>query len=523
MGKGVAASSIGALLEGRGLNVRMVKCDPYINVDAGTMSPIQHGEVYVTDDGAETDLDLGNYARFTNGPLSKANSMTTGQVYKSVIEKERAGSYFGRCVQVIPHITDEIKSRILAVAREDPDTDVVIIEIGGTVGDIESIPFLETARQLIHEFGRENVLSVHLTLIPEVGDGELKTKPTQHSVKAMQEMGIQPDLLVCRSPVMLDEETCLKIALFTNVDRDAVFVSYNVDTTIYEVPLIFYEQKLDQVLLKKMRVTSRHANLTPWTSMMERLAARKGKVRIAIVGMYMDLNDSYKSVFEALFHAGLECSVEVEPVKIDSLALEEARNADAPASELSSVDGVLIPGGFGQQGIEGMIKAAHWARVNGIPYLGICLGMHVMAIDWARSVLGWEDADSSEFNQETKYPVISLPENNGGTIRLGKNETIASEDSHIFNAYGEKQIWERQRRRYELSDKYRPDMINSGLKITACAAYNNLADCIEWPIVGQNSHPWGLGVQFHPEYKSKPTQAAPLFRDFIAAAKKVRG
>ncbi|HCC37567.1 MAG TPA: CTP synthase [Treponema sp.] len=521
LGKGVAASSIGALLEGRGLNVRMVKCDPYINVDAGTMSPIQHGEVYVTDDGAETDLDLGNYARFTNGPLSKANSMTTGQVYKSVIEKERAGSYLGRCVQVIPHITDEIKSRILAVMKEDADTDVVIVEIGGTVGDIESIPFLEAARQLIHEYGRENALSVHLTLIPEVGRGELKTKPTQHSVKAMQEMGIQPDLLICRSPVMLDEDTRKKIALFTNVDLDAIFTSYNVDTTIYEIPLIFFKQKLDQVILKKLQITSRHADLAPWTSMMKRFAEQTEKVRVAIVGKYVTLEDSYKSVYEALFHAGLECAVEVEIVKIDSSDIEDRRGADAVlGGEYAPIDGVLIPGGFGQRGIDGMVMAAGWARENKVPYFGICLGMQIMVIDWGRSVLGWDDANSSEFNQESKHPVISLLEeqidvkNYGGTMRLGKSETVAVEGSRIFAAYGEKHIWERHRHRYEFSNQYRGDMTDSGLDITALTPDRGLVECVEWP-----DHPWGVGVQFHPEYKSKPTHAAPLFRDFIAAVR----
>jgi CTP synthase len=517
LGKGVAASSLGALLEGRGLNVRMVKCDPYINVDAGTMSPYQHGEVYVTDDGAETDLDLGNYARFTASRLSIANSITTGQVYKAVIEKEREGRYLGRCVQVIPHITDEIKSRILAAAKEDPDTDVIIVEIGGTVGDIESIPFLEAARQMIHESGKTNAISVHLTLIPEVAGGELKTKPTQHSVKAMQEMGIQPDVLICRAPVMLDEATRRKIALFCNVAPDAVFTSYNIDTTIYEIPIVFFDQKLDQVILNKMGVESRHAKLDPWYSMMNKFAARNGKVRIGIVGKYMELHDAYKSVYEALFHAGLECGVEVELVKIDSSGLEE-KNSGAV---LETTDGILVPGGFGQRGINGMVKASAWARENRIPYFGICLGMQIMVIDWGRNVLGWDDADSTEFNQDSKHPVVSLLEeqvdvkNYGGTMRLGKSETVAEEGAHIFAAYGEKRIWERHRHRYEFSNKYRKEMTESGLKIAALTPDGSLVECVEWP-----NHPWGLGVQFHPEFKSKPTAAAPLFRDFIAAVKK---
>ena len=532
LGKGVAASSLGALLESRGLNVRMVKCDPYINVDAGTMSPYQHGEVYVTDDGAETDLDLGNYARFTSGRLRKANSMTTGQVYESVIRKEREGRYLGRCVQVIPHITDEIKNRILTVAKEDSDTDIVIVEIGGTVGDIESIPFLEAARQLIHECGRNNAISVHLTLIPEVGSGELKTKPTQHSVKAMQEMGIQPDLLICRSPAMLDEATCRKIALFTNVDPDAVFTSYHIDTTIYEIPIIFFKQKLDQVVLRKLGVESRHANIQPWHSVMDRFAARKGKVRIGIVGKYMELHDAYKSLYEALFHAGLECGVEVELVKIDSSRLEETENADnvlGRSAPDGGVDGILVPGGFGERGINGMFRAVAWARANKIPYFGICLGMHVMVIEWARNVLNWSDADSTEFNHDSKHPVVSLLEeqidikNYGGTMRLGASESVALKDTHIWKAYGGKQIFERHRHRYEFSNQYKDEITGSGLKITALTPDNMLVESVEWPSTGSASHPWGLGVQFHPEFKSKPTAAAPLFRDFIAAVKNKSG
>ncbi len=526
LGKGVAASSLGALLEGRGLNVRMVKCDPYINVDAGTMSPYQHGEVYVTDDGAETDLDLGNYARFTSGALSQANSITTGQVYESVIRKEREGRYLGRTVQVIPHITDEIKGRILAVAKEDPDTDIVIVEIGGTVGDIESIPFLETARQLIHELGRENAISVHLTLVPEVAGSELKTKPTQHSVKAMQEQGIQPDILICRAPVMLDEPTRRKIALFTNVDPDAVFTSYDVDTTIYEIPLVFHEQKLDLVVLKKMGVESRHTNLKAWTSMMEQFSSRKGTVRIGIVGKYMDLHDAYKSVYEALFHAGLASGVAVELVKMDSSRLEEG-NADdllGPEAPGGGVNGILVPGGFGQRGINGMVRAAEWARKNKVPYLGICLGMQIMVIDWARNVIKWDDADSSEFNPDSKHPVVSLLEeqidikNYGGTMRLGKSESVAKKGTKIFAAYGKAQIFERHRHRYEFSNKYRQEMTGSGLVIGALTPDESLVESVEWP-----DHPWGVGVQFHPEFKSKPTGANPLFRDFIAAARDKAG
>jgi CTP synthase len=419
----------------------------------------------------------------------------------------------------------------MAVAKEDPDNDVVIIEIGGTVGDIESIPFLEAARQMIHESGKDNAISVHLTLIPEVAGSELKTKPTQHSVKAMQEMGIQPDVLICRAPVMLDEPTCRKIALFTNVDPSAVFTSYDVDTTIYEIPIVFFDQKLDQVVLHKLGVASRHANIKPWTTVMEKLSARKGKDRIGIVGKYMELHDSYKSVYEALFHAGLECGVEVELVKIDSSRLEETDNVETILGSGINADhsgnaagnalqGILVPGGFGQRGINGMVKAADWARKNKVPYFGICLGMQIMVIDWGRNVLGWEDADSTEFNKESGHPVVSLLEeqidvkNYGGTMRLGKSETVAEDATHILAAYGEKHIFERHRHRYEFSNKYRSEMIGSGLKIAAYTPDRSLVECVEWP-----DHPWGLGVQFHPEFKSKPTFAAPLFRDFIAAAR----
>jgi CTP synthase len=502
----------------------MVKADPYLNVDAGTMSPYQHGEVYVTDDGAETDLDLGNYARFTSSPLSRANSITTGQVYEAVIRKEREGRFLGRCVQVIPHITDEIKGRILAVARESADTDIVIVEIGGTVGDIESIPFLEAARQMIHECGRGNAISVHLTLIPCVGGGELKTKPTQHSVKAMQEIGIRPDVLICRAPVMLDEETRHKIALFTNVETDSVFTGIDISTTIYEIPLAYHEQKLDEVILKKMNVEARHSNLAPWKKMMERFNGRKGIVKIGIVGKYMELHDAYKSVYEALFHAGLECAVEVEIVKIDSGSLEEGGTGGVGGSEaaaiLGGVDGVLVPGGFGSRGILGMIRAAAWARTSKTPYFGICLGMQIMVIDWAREVLKWEDADSTEFNHSTKHPVVSLLEeqldvtNLGGTMRLGEYETVVHDGSLLAAAYGQKLIKERHRHRYEFANKYRIEMAGSGLLLTATTPDGSLVECVEWP-----DHPWGLGIQAHPEFKSKPTAAHPLFRAFIAAAR----
>ncbi|MCL2721115.1 MAG: CTP synthase [Treponema sp.] len=507
LGKGVAASSIGALLESRGLNVRMVKCDPYINVDAGTMSPQQHGEVYVTDDGAQTDLDLGNYARFTKGRLSQANSITTGQVYESVIRKEREGKYEGKCVQVIPHITDEIKSRILAVSNEENDTDVVIIEIGGTVGDIESIPFLEVARQMIHEQGKKNVITVHLTLIPEVTDGELKTKPTQHSVKTMLETGIQPDILICRAPVMLDESTRKKIAQFTNVDIDAVFTSPNIDTTIYQIPNIFFEQKLDQVILRKMGVESRHANMKQWHSLIERFSARKDLLRIGIVGKYMDINDIYTSLYEALLHASLECAINIELVKIESSILEKTDSAE---KMLGNLNGILIPGqmacseNLNQNELNGLVKAAAWARTNKKPYLGINLGMYVMLAEWVRNVLNQKDIE--------KYKE---------TTQLGISEIKIEENTRLSKAYGEKKILERYRHRYEFTGLNKNDMIKSGLIPAAFNSDGTSVECIEWSSEnGSFNHPWGVAVQFHPEYKSKPMAASPLFKEFVAACLK---
>ena len=518
LGKGVSASSLGALLEARGLNVCMIKCDPYINVDAGTMSPYEHGEVYVTDDGAETDLDLGNYARFTKSRLTKANSLTTGQIYKAVIEHEREGRYLGKCVQVIPHVTDEIKRRIVAAAEADAETDVAIIEIGGTVGDIESIPFLEAARQIINESGRKNAIIVHLTMIPEMADGEQKTKPSQHSVKVMQGMGLQPDALICRASRMLDDETRQKLALFTNVEEDAVFTSRDVSRTMYEVPLMFHEQKLDQVALRKMGLEFRHSNLRPWHAMMERLASPRGKARIGVVGKYTELHDAYKSVYEALFHAGLECSVEVEIVKIDSSDIEGPEFFSGPGAGLQ---GILIPGGFGHRGIEGIIRAAAWARESLVPCFGVCLGMQIMTIEWCRNVLGWKDADSQEFAPNARR-VIELLEGQdenalGGTMRLGLGRLEALPGTRIHAAYGKSEIFERHRHRYEFSNRFRAEIRASGLILAAqtqiAGAAEGLVECVEWP-----DHPWGVGVQFHPEFKSRPMAASPLFRDFVAAA-----
>lgn len=518
LGKGVAASSIGALMEAHGLTVRMVKIDPYLNVDAGTMSPYQHGEVYVTDDGAETDLDLGNYGRFTRSPISRASSITTGQVYQSVINKEREGRYLGRTVQVVPHITDEIKSRILAPGK-DPDVDITIVEIGGTIGDMESVPFLEAARQLINEMGRQNALMVMVTLIPTVASGEIKTKPSQHAVKELQEVGIQPDVLVCRSALPLEEGLKRKLSGFTNVEYEGVISGYDVKSTIYEMPILFHSQGLDDFILKRMGIESRHSELGAWVDVVRKFKNPKAHVKVGMVGKYMELNDAYKSVWEALSHGGIANEAQVEFVKIDSGKIENGElNID---EALGAVDGILVPGGYGQRGCAGMVMAARWAREHKVPYFGICLGMQIMVIEAGRDLVGWADADSTEFAPDTPHPVVSLLEDQvdvksyGGTQRLGKSESVLVEGSLVRTAYGRDTIEERHRHRYEFSNAYRADMERVGLKITGYTTDKSLVECVEW-----KDHPWGVGVQFHPEFKSRPFAAAPLFRDFIAACLK---
>ena len=520
LGKGIAAASLGSLLERRGLSVRMIKSDPYINVDPGTMSPYQHGEVYVTEDGAETDLDLGNYERFTSSPLSQANSITTGQVYQSVIQKEREGRYLGRTVQVIPHITDEIKNRIVSIGSK-PDVDVTIIEIGGTVGDIESIPFLEAARQFRHDIGRNNVIYVHLTLIPEVIGGELKTKPTQHSVKALREIGIQPDILLCRVPVEMDKSMRSKIALFTNVDDDAVISACDVDTTIYEIPLVYHKQNLDAIAVQKLGIEAGKADLTPWENVVDTFKNAEETVRIALVGKYIHLNDTYKSIMEALFHGGIANKVKVDIVKIDSEDLEKiSDDKSAIESIFKGIKGILVPGGFGQRGVDGMVIAAEYARKNSIPYFGICLGMQIMVIEYARNVLKYKNANSTEFSPEAEYPVISLLEEQvdiksyGGTMRLGDSKTYLQPDTAIRKAYGEDIILERHRHRYEFSNKYREQFKEAGLVLSGFTPEGTLVESVEW-----SSHPWGIGVQYHPEFKSKPFSPHPLFVEFIKASR----
>ncbi len=516
LGKGVAAASLGNLLGSRGCNIAMVKIDPYLNVDAGTMSPYQHGEVYVTEDGAETDLDLGNYARFTTSMLNKNNSITTGQIYQEVIKREREGNYLGRTVQVIPHITDEIKRRII-LAGNDPSVKVVIIEVGGTVGDIESVPFLEAARQFINDVGRENTLFIHLTLIPEVAGKELKTKPTQHSVKELLEIGIQPDVLICRSPVKISREMIKKIALFTNVKEDSIISAYDVNTTIYEIPLIFHSQGLDTIVIDKMKMDCRDPDLSRWKRMVDTYNSSKETVTIGIVGKYINLNDSYKSVYESIVHGGIANMVKIKLVKIDA---EDIENSSDIGLFFKDVDGILIPGGFGQRGIKGMIQAAEFARTNKIPCFGICLGMQIMVIEYARNVLNYPDADSTEFRPGTSAPVISLLEeqinvsNYGGTMRLGKSESVINEGTKLYNIYNACSIVERHRHRYEVSNLYRDELAEKGLIISALTPDKSLVESIEWP-----DHPWGIGVQFHPEFQSTPIHPHPLFSSFIKASK----
>lgn len=514
LGKGIASASIGNLLESRGINIRLLKIDPYINVDAGTMNPYQHGEVFVTDDGAETDLDMGNYERFTSAPLSRENSITTGQVYHEVIRREREGRFLGRTVQVIPHITDEIKKRIFNIGEQE-GVDVTIVEVGGTVGDIESIPFLEAARQFIHDLGREAVLFIHLTMVPSVADGELKTKPTQHSVRSLREIGIQPDILLCRAEKPLNSSLERKISLYTNVEEEAVISAYDVPVTIYEIPLIFAEQNLDTIVINKLKLKSPPGDLSAWSRMVETYCNARRTVKIGIVGKYTELLDSYKSIYEALYHGGIANKVKIELVKIDS---DQIAGISAENSDLARVAGILIPGGFGHRGIEGMIAAANYARIQGLPCFGICLGMQVMVIEYARNVLALAGANSTEFNQETEYPVISLLEEQvdiktfGATMRLGRSESRLKEGTLIKSAYGREIIYERHRHRYEVSSIFKEALMQAGLILSGFTADSLLVESIEWP-----EHHWGLGVQFHPEFRSKPIDPHPLFSSFITA------
>jgi CTP synthase len=513
LGKGIAAASLGRLLVARGLRVTMMKFDPYLNVDPGTMSPFQHGEVYVTDDGAETDLDLGHYERFIDRSLSQANNVTTGRIYLNVITKERRGEYLGSTVQVIPHITDEIKS---AMRRVAPENDVVIVEIGGTVGDIESQPFLEAIRQFRHDVGRENAIFVHLTLIPYIAAaGELKTKPTQHSVRELMEIGIQPDILIVRTERPVSDEIKRKIALFCNVEFGAVIESPDV-STIYEIPLAFREQGFDDKVLQKFGIERPAPDLAPWKEMVQRIVAPRERVKIAVVGKYTDFVDSYKSVQEALIHGGIANDVGVDINWISSDSFVDAR---AAADILSRHDGLLVPGGFGVRGVEGMVDAIRHAREHAVPFFGICLGMQTAIIEFARNVCGLDDSHSSEFAPECDNPVISLMESQqhvtdmGGTMRLGAYPCRLARGSRAAEVYGVAEVSERHRHRYEVSNAYRELFVQHGLRLSGLSPDGQLVEMIELP-----NHPWFVGCQFHPELQSRPTRPHPLFAGFIAAA-----
>ncbi|WP_165249990.1 CTP synthase [Paludisphaera soli] len=515
LGKGLTCASIGMILEQRGLRVRLQKFDPYINVDPGTMSPYQHGEVYVLDDGSETDLDLGHYERFTHATLTKDCNYTTGKIYLSVIQKEREGRYYeGKTVQVIPHVTDEIKAAIHQLATDD--VDVVITEIGGTVGDIESLPFLEAIRQFAIDVGRENCVYIHLTLVPYLkAAAELKTKPTQHSVGALRQIGIQPDFLICRTEQPLPADDKDKIALFCNVDKKAVIEERDKQYSIYEVPLSFVKNGLDSLLVKRLALKASPLDLTAWTDMVDRVINPKHEVRIAVVGKYMKHRDAYKSVYESLDHAGIAHRSRVSVVRIEAEEVG-ARGADAL---LGGVDGVLVPGGFGMRGIEGKIEAIRYARTRGIPFFGICLGMQCAVIEFARSVLELEDANSTEFEKDCDHPVIALMEDQhgvtkrGGTMRLGAWPCSLEPDRLARKAYGVEQISERHRHRYEFNNTYRDAMEKAGLVASGKSPDGQIVEIVELA-----DHPWFVAVQFHPEFKSKPTEPHPLFRDFIGAA-----
>jgi CTP synthase len=515
LGKGIIAASLGRLLKQRGLSVQVQKFDPYLNVDPGTMSPFQHGEVYVTEDGAETDLDIGHYERFVDENLSRNASHTAGAIWDSVLRRERKGEYLGATVQVIPHITNAIKERVRRVAEQTP-TDVVISEIGGTVGDIESLPFLEAIRQFRREVGPENVLYLHVTLVPYIeAAGELKTKPTQHSVNELRRIGIHPDIVVCRSREELDDSIREKIALFTDVDSGAVVASPDVPD-VYLVPNILRDQGLDRLVCEKLGLPGGGTDLGEWQELTDRLSEREGEVTIALVGKYVKLRDAYLSVHEALKHAGIHhgCHVQVRWVDAENMSYEEA------SRELEGVDGVLVPGGFGSRGWEGKILACRVARERGIPYLGICLGMHVAVSEFARHVVGLEGANSTEMDPETPYPVIDLlPEQKevedlGGTMRLGAQAVELVADTRTREAYGDSVIHERHRHRYEVNNHYRQALLDAGLVVSGTYLGGQLVEIVELP-----GHPWFVASQFHPEFKSRPTRPSPLFREFVGAAR----
>jgi CTP synthase len=516
LGKGLSAASIGALLECRGLTVTLLKMDPYINVDPGTMNPFQHGEVFVTDDGAETDLDLGHYERFTHATLRQKNNFTTGQIYDSVIQKERRGEYLGATVQVIPHITDEIKANVRGLGN---GVDVAIVEVGGTVGDIESLPFLEAIRQLRADLGPQNVLYIHLTLLPYIkASGEVKTKPTQHSVKALREVGIQPDILICRTEKQITRDVKEKIALFCNVRPEEVIAAEDVDC-IYELPLKFHEEGLDQKIVELLNIWTRSPRLEDWRSFVHNVKSLKAEVVIGIVGKYVDLHESYKSLNEALFAGGIHNHTAVDLKFIDSEAIEKHGITD----QFDDVDGILVPGGFGSRGIEGKIEAVKYARTNRIPFFGICLGMQMAVVEFARNVCGMKNANSTEFDQFTPYPVIDLMDeqrsitDKGGTMRLGAYDCVLTKESLCQKIYQKDVISERHRHRYEFNNKYRGALAEKGLKAGGTSPDQKLVELVEY-----QDHPWFVGCQFHPEFKSRPMDPHPLFASYIKACVEYR-
>lgn len=523
LGKGITAASLGCLLKSRGFNVSIQKLDPYINVDPGTMSPYQHGEVFVTDDGAETDLDLGHYERFIDSNLSSSNNVTSGKIYWSVIKKERRGDYLGGTVQVIPHITNEIKDSIKRVAR-DPRMEVVITEIGGTVGDIESLPFLEAIRQMKTDLGKENVCYIHVTLVPLLSfAGELKTKPTQHSVKELRSIGIQPDIIVCRSEQHLSSDIRDKIALFCDINSREVIENRTVPN-IYHVPMLLKEEGLDEIVLEKLSLPLREADLSNWEAMIAGMQDLEGKVTIALVGKYIALKDAYLSVTEALYHGGFYNNVEVELRWIDAQQLERGSDGADTERLFKDVHGILIPGGFGERGIEGKIEAARYARENNVPFLGLCLGLHCAVVEVARNACGITDAHSAEFSPETSHPVIDLlPEQQdvsekGGSMRLGLYPCKLRRESKVFHAYGEEVIYERHRHRYEFNNLYREELGQCGMVFSGTSPDDRLVEIIEL-----HNHPWFVATQFHPEFKSRPQRPHPLFRDFVGMAVKFKG
>ena len=517
LGKGLAAASLGCLLESRGLRVNLMKFDPYLNVDPGTMSPFQHGEVFVTDDGAETDLDLGHYERFTHARLSRDNNLTTGRIYEQIITKERRGDYLGKTVQVIPHVTNEIKNAMRKVAA---DTDITLVEIGGTVGDIESLPFLEAIRQMRQELGRENTIFVHVTLVPWIAAAqELKTKPTQHSVKELLSIGIQPDILLCRTDRFLSREMKSKIALFCNVEEQAVVTAKDV-VSIYEVPLVFAHEKVDALVLKYLHLQAGAAKLDRWRELVDRAYNPKDEVSIGIVGKYVEYEDSYKSLKEALVHGAMAHNLKLCVTWIEAEGLETKDPLDRSYEEqLAGFDGILVPGGFGKRGIEGMLNAIRYARERSVPYFGICLGMQTACIEYARNVCGLTEANSSEFDPATPHRIIyklrelTGVEEMGGTMRLGAWPCMLQPDSAAAQAYGKTEISERHRHRYEFNREYEAVLVGGGLRITGTTPDATYVEIIEIP-----DHPFFLGCQFHPEFKSKPLEPHPLFREFVAAS-----